>query len=336
MRKVFAPTGSVSRIAVASHVLENNMLGDPSVRTVDIYLPAGRDGRDLPLLVDLVGFTGSGLSHTNWVGFRENLPERLDRLIGEQKMPPVVVAFPDCFTRLGGNQYINSAATGAWEDFLLQEMLPTIEQRYGCGGPGRRGVFGKSSGGYGAITHALRHSDIWSAAACHSGDMGFELCYLPDMPAVLRALTGAENSIERWWQQLEAAKKHPEDAAKVINALAMAASYDPDPTQFLGIRLPVTTDTCELIEERWANWSRQDPVTAIESQADNLRRLKALYIDCGEKDQFNLLYGARRLVRRLNELGIGHRYEEFPDNHTGVDYRMDESLPFLAQALSGG
>jgi hypothetical protein len=112
MRRFFGPMGSVSRITVESHALENNMLGDPSVRAVDIYLPAGRDGRDLPLLVDLVGFTGSGLSHTNWVGFRESLPERLDRLIGEQKMPPVVVAFPDCFTRLGGNQYINSAATG--------------------------------------------------------------------------------------------------------------------------------------------------------------------------------------------------------------------------------
>jgi hypothetical protein len=45
--------------------------------------------------------------------------------------------------------------------------------------------------------------------------------------------------------------------------------------------------------------------------------------------------GAHRFVRRLNELGIAHRYEEFPDNHTGVDYRMDESLPFLAHALSG-
>ena len=310
------------------------MLGDPSVRLVDIYVPAGHDGEGLPLLVDLVGFTSSGLSQTNWVGFRENLPERLDRLIGEQRMPPVVVAFPDCFTRLGGNQYINSASMGAWEDYLLHEMLPAIEQRFGCGGTGRRGVFGKSSGGYGAITHALRHSDIWAAAACHSGDMGFEVCYLPDMPAVLRALAGAENSIERWWQQLEAAKKHPEGSGKVINALAMAASYDPDPTQFLGIRLPVTLDTCEVIEERWANWLRQDPVVAIETQADNLRRLKALYIDCGEKDQFNLLYGARRFVRRLNELGIAHRYEEFPDNHSGVDYRMDESLPFLAQALS--
>ena len=335
MRRFFGATGSVSRITIESQALKTNMLGDPLARVVDVYFPAGHDGAGLPLLVDLVGFTGSGLSHTNWVGFRENLPERLDRLIGEQRMPPVAVAFPDCFTRLGGNQYINSASVGAWEDFLLDEMLPAIEQRYGCGGPGRRGVFGKSSGGYGAITHVLRHSDIWSAAACHSGDMGFELCYLPEMPAVLRALAGAENSIERWWQQLEATKKHPEGSGKVINALAMSASYDPDPTEFLGIRLPVTLDTCKIIEERWANWLRQDPVVAIETRADNLFRLKGLYIDCGEKDQFNLLYGVRRFVRRLNELGIAHRYEEFPDNHTGVDYRMDESLPFLAKALSG-
>jgi enterochelin esterase-like enzyme len=171
MRRFFGPTGSVSRIIVENRVLENNLLGDPSLRVVDIYLPAGHpDGEGLSLLVDLVGFTGSGLSHTNWVGFRENLPERIDRLIGEQKMPPVVVAFPDCFTRLGGDQYINSAATGAWEDFLLDEMLPAIEQRCGCGGPGRRGVFGKSSGGYGAITHALRHSDIGAAAACDSAN----------------------------------------------------------------------------------------------------------------------------------------------------------------------
>jgi hypothetical protein len=155
------------------------------------------------------------------------------------------------------------------------------------------------------------------------------------MPAVLRALAGTENSIERWWQQLEAAKKQPDDAGKAVNALAMAASYDPDPTQFLGIRLPVTFDTCEVIEERWANWLRQDPVVALEVHADNLRSLKALYIECGDKDQFDLLYGARRFVRRLKELGIAHRYEEFPDNHTGVDYRMDESLPFLAEALSG-
>ena len=334
MRKFAGPAGSVTRMEVASKALVGNLLGDPAVRAVDVYVPAAHDGSGLPLLVDLAGFTGSGLSHTNWIGFRENVPERLDRLIGEGHMQKVVAAFPDCFTRLGGNQYINSAAMGAWEDFLLGEMLPAVERRFRCGGIGRRGVFGKSSGGYGAITHALRHADIWAAAACHSGDMEFELCYLPDMPAVLRALARTDNSIERWWTELEAAKKQPEGAGKVINALAMAASYDPDPGEFLGMRLPVTFDTCEIIAERWQNWLRQDPVVALKSSADNLRLLKALYIDCGRSDQFNLLYGARRFARRLAELGIAHRYEEFPDNHSGVDYRMDESLPFLAAALS--
>jgi hypothetical protein len=38
---------------------------------------------------------------------------------------------------------------------------------------------------------------------------------------------------------------------------------------------------------------------------------------------------------RLMEHGIPHRYEEFDDNHSGVDYRMDVSLPFLVRALRG-
>jgi len=165
--------GTIHSLTIASEVLAGNLLGDPTTRAVPVYVPAGHDGCGLPLLVDIVGFTGGGPSHTNWKNFGENVPERLDRLIGTGAMPPVVVAFPDCFTRLGGNQYINSAALGRWEDFLIDEMLPAVEGRFGCGGTGRRGLFGKSSGGYGAIVHALRRADTWAAAACHSGDMGF-------------------------------------------------------------------------------------------------------------------------------------------------------------------
>ena len=41
-----------------------------------------------------------------------------------------------------------------------------------------------------------------------------------------------------------------------------------------------------------------------------------------------------RLHKRLTEMGVTHAYEEFPDDHTAVDYRMDISLPILAKALS--
>ncbi|HVJ54814.1 MAG TPA: alpha/beta hydrolase-fold protein [Aliidongia sp.] len=328
------PTGTLHRIAIDSAALVGNLLGDPTRRIVEIYVPAGHDGAGLPLLVDVVGFTGSGLSHTSWKNFGENVPERLDRLIGTGAMPPVVVAFPDCFTRLGGNQYINSAAMGRWEDFLIAEMLPEIERRFDCGGDGRRGLFGKSSGGYGAIVHALRRSDIWSAAACHSGDMAFELVYLPDIYGTLRTLGKHDGSIEKFIAQFEAAPKPSEGDIHALMILAMAATYDPDPSAYLGIRLPVDIETGELIETRWANWLAWDPVVLADRHADALKGLKGLLIDCGTDDQYNLVFGARRLHRKLEAAGVVHRYEEFPDTHSAIDYRMDVSLPFLAKALT--
>ena len=329
-----APAGHVRRLHIDSEVLRGNMLGDPTRREVDVYTPAGHAADGLPLLVDIVGYTGSGLFHTGWKSFYENVPERLDRLISTGAMPPVVVAFPDCFTRLGGNQYINSAAMGRWEDFLIDEMVPAVEQQLGCGGPGKRGIFGKSSGGYGAIIHAMRRADVWSAAACHSGDMAFDLCYGYDWPQVLRALARHELSIEAWMTAFEAAPKHKDDDVHVLMMLAMAATYDPDPDAYLGIRLPVDLHTCELDDTRWARWLGWDPVRIVDDCADALRSLSGLYIDCGDIDQYNLVYGARQLHRALDRLGIDHMYAEFPDDHTGIDYRMEQSLPFLARALS--
>jgi enterochelin esterase-like enzyme len=141
------PQGEVRRLEIDSKSLANNLLGDPARRELFVYLPPRfKAGDRLPLLVDLVGFTGSGQAHVNWKNFGENAPERLDRLIGEGKMAPVAVAFPDCFSRLGGNQYINSASIGRYEDYLLGEVVPLVEKVLGVGGEGRRGVFGKSSG----------------------------------------------------------------------------------------------------------------------------------------------------------------------------------------------
>ena len=328
------PQGRVIRETIESRALEGYMLGDPTWRIIDIYIPAGHDGRGLPLLVDLVGFTGGGPAHTNWRNFSENVPERADRLMASGEMQPCVIAFPDCFTRLGGNQYINSAAVGRWDDFLLEEAVPFVEQKLGCGGPGKRGVFGKSSGGYGAIVHALLHADFWSAAASHSGDMGWELLQIPDFPRALKALATEKNDIKAWLEKFWTKPKVSDNDVHVLMTLCMCAEYDPDPAAFMGVRMPVDLETCELIPERWANWMRWDPLTIAETHADALKRLKGLIIDCGDVDQYNLVYGARRMTRRLKAMDVPHIYEEFGDDHSSVDYRMDRSLPFLAEALS--
>ena len=326
--------GSVTTIHIDSQAIANNVLGDPTRRRVDVYVPAGHDGSGLPLIVDLIGFTGGGPAHTNWKSFGENAPERLDRLIGSGAMKPCVVAFPDCFTRLGGNQYINSSAMGDWADFLIREMLPALETQFGCGGFGKRGVFGKSSGGYGAMVHALLYPDVWSGAACLSGDMGFELMFATDFAVTLRALAKHDGSIKGFMDALEANPKPSGDDIHVLMALAMCATYDPDPNAYLGIRLPVTMDTCERIEERWANFMKWDPLEMLTEHGEGLKSLKGLWIECGDVDQYNLVYGARRMNKALTERGIAHEYREFPDNHSSIDYRMDEVLPFLAERLS--
>lgn len=325
--------GTVRRLFIESTLLKGNILGDPTHRIIDVYLPHGSDGRGLPLLVDLVGYTAGGPAHTNWKNFGENVPERLDRLIAQEAMPPVVVAFPDCFTKLGGNQYINSAAMGPYADFLIEEVVPLIEREFGCGGAGRRGVFGKSSGGYGSIAHAMLYPDFWAGAACHSGDMGFELCYLATMPKLLRALAKA-GGIRQWLEDFWSKPKVKDEEIHRLMDLAMCATYDPDPSAFMGVRLPVDTETCELIGERWANFQKWDPVNMVERLGPGLKKLKALYIDCGVLDQYDLLYGTRRFIRTLRKLDVPHRYEEFNDDHSSVDYRMDISLPFLARALT--
>ena len=120
-----------------------------------------------------------------------------------------------------------------------------------------------------------------------------------------------------------------------LMTLAMCATYDPDPSAPYGLRLPVDTYTCEVIPERWKNFQAWDPLTLVETHGRDLKQgFKGLWIDCGDVDQYDLVYGARRMHKALDRLGVSHVYEEFADDHSSVDYRMDKSLPFLAKALS--
>ncbi len=68
-RDLAGPRGTVHTLWLESQVLTENLLGDPTLRRIDVYVPAGYDGHGLALLVDLVGFTAGGPAHTNWKNF---------------------------------------------------------------------------------------------------------------------------------------------------------------------------------------------------------------------------------------------------------------------------
>ena len=92
-KRTASSSGTLVVLEHESRVLAGNPLGDPAVRKLAVWLPAQYDqgatkgrGRRFPVLHDLVGFTGSGLAHTNWKPFGDNVPERVARLTAAKKM----------------------------------------------------------------------------------------------------------------------------------------------------------------------------------------------------------------------------------------------------------
>jgi enterochelin esterase-like enzyme len=328
------PRGELHRLWLKSEVLAGNPLGDPTERELLVWTPPNwKPAESLPLLVDLKGYWSSALAHANWNPSAENVPERLDRL-ASQGMARAVVAFPDCFTKLFGNQYLNSAGSGRYADYVCDEIVATVEVKFNCGGPGRRGVFGKSSGGYGAAWHGMNRADFWSAIAINSGDMGFDALYIPALLDDLDLLRKHGNSIEKFWKATTAKNKMSFKEQMALMDLAQSAFYDPDTTQFMNMRLPLDPHTGEFIPERWANWMAHDPVVMFDAKGGELKKLKLIFMDCGDHDNFRIHLGMRRFVKKLKTAGIAHTYEEFDDDHMDVDYRMDVFLPILAKALS--
>jgi hypothetical protein len=327
------PRGSLETLVIDSRALAGNLLGDPARRRVPVYSPpAAHGGARYPLIVFLAPFTGSGPKYLNWRGFGESVPQRLDRLVESGRMGPVVAAFPDGFTSLGGNQYVDSPVTGNWATFLLDEMLPQIEARFPVlPGPAHRAVIGRSSGGYGALVQALRHGARWRAAACHSGDIGFDLAYRRDLPVLADVLAAHGRDIPRFLAHARAAPRLRPEERLALMLLALAGSYDPDPGSPLGLRPPLDLETAEIDPRRWARWLAHDPLSLVEQPEcrRGLAALRGLFVDCGTRDPYFLHYGARDFARRVAAHGLSCVYEEFEDGHSEIEYRLDVSLPRL-------
>lgn len=334
------PQGHVEILRHRSRVLQGNPWSDPVERDFPVYLPHGyrEDGAPLVALWDFAAFTNSGPGHLNWRNQGENLVTRLDRLIYEGKLPPVIVPMPDCYTSLGGNQYINSAGVGAYADYLVDELVPLVDERFNViQDRSGRGAFGKSSGGYGALRHAMTYPQVWGGIVMHAADCGFDWVYRPELPTACQVLAelggdageAATRFLEVFWRNRKLGGRD----FSVLMTLAMAASYDPDEDNPENIQLPMDLETCTLDPLRWERWLANDPLKLVDSAVEELGGLYCLYIDVGRRDQYNIQFGTRALVRKLEKLGISHHFEEFEGTHSQMDWRLDQSLPILAKAL---
>lgn len=331
--------GRFDKIRFSSKLLADNPLGDPHERPLWIYLPPGYDDHPeqrYPALYQIQGLTGQLDMWENRAPFRKNVPELVDELFSRKDVPPCIVVWVDCWTSLGGSQFLDSPGTGRYHSYLCDEIVPWVDAHYRTLADRKhRGIAGKSSGGYGAMVTPMLRPDLWGGLATHAGDALFEVCYLPDFRQAVRALRDEyEGSFDAFWKDFRARPALSRESDGVLlNAWCMAACYSTDEDGT--VRLPFDPLTGELDNDVWDRWLAWDPVRMAPRYADALRSLVTIYIDAGNKDQFYLDLGAEAFRRALSEIGIHDAvFDLFDATHSAIEYRYPRALEHLARSLS--
>lgn len=142
-----------------------------------IYVPSTALGRDVPVNVLLPAdyrtaphrrypvlymLHGAGDTYAAWV----------DNTDIEEAVRPfdLIVVMPDAGHGPDAGWYSDWRDGPAWESFHIGELVPFIDQHFRTI-PNRsgRGIAGLSMGGFGAMSYAARHPDLFAAAASFSG-----------------------------------------------------------------------------------------------------------------------------------------------------------------------
>jgi S-formylglutathione hydrolase FrmB len=331
--------GRIEEHVVVSEALRGNPLGDPHERPLWVYLPPAYDdepGRRYPTLYQIQGLTGQLDMWRNRPAFRPTVPELVDELFATGGAPPCLVVWVDAWTSLGGSQFLDSPGTGRYHTYLCDEVVPWVDAHYRTlAAPAHRGIAGKSSGGYGAMVTPMLRPDLFGGLATHAGDALFEVCYLPDFRASVRALRDQYGgSFDAFWADFRSRPAFTKESdGLLLNDWCMAACYSTDPDGT--VRLPYDSTTGMLVPEVWERWLSWDPVRMVPRYAEALCGLKAIYIDAGTRDEAYLDLGAEAFRQALADVGVtGLHFEVFEAGHSAIEYRYPLGLGHLAARLT--
>ena len=210
---------------------------------------------------------------------RKTVLELFDELFASGEAPPCLVVFPDCFTALGGSQYLDSPATGRYHTYLCDEVVPWVDERYRTlDAPAHRGIMGKSSGGVRRdgdadaparplrrARHATRATRSSSSATSASSRSARGRC--------ARSTTAP---FERFWEDFRSrpALTRESDQWLVQHLLHGRVLLGGQSCRSTSRRARCAPE----VFERWLAW---DPVRMVPGHAEALRGLKAIYIDVG-------------------------------------------------------
>ena len=356
-----APTGTVVILEHQSRVLRDNPWGDRTCASWqcgcrrNTIKPRGRphSGERVDSPCCRHGWLHrSGLSPSGGRRFRTTCPRACAAYVRRQ-MGPESSSCPIA-SRAGGNHTsIRPLSDGC--RLSAQRNCAFVDREFARSLRVSTAVVSAVIGRYGAIVHGIKYASTGRRGG-PLGDSYFDFVYWHDWPNTLNEL-GKHRAKKRSAGRCDAAKeassgeldqgiddgrvkrflKHVWSKQKVSSAethcimnLCMAATYDPDPEVALGFRLPCNLETGERIEKRWQRWLAHDPINPVQRHASNLKYWRYTSIAAGATSSNTLARAScRGVMRRRHRAPV----QEFDDDHSDVDYRMDVSLPFLYRAL---
>ena len=321
-----AQTGTVEHIKVHGKLLEGNLEGDSPDRDVSVYLPPSykKNARQrYPVVYMLHGYTDSD---DKWMGPTKhwiNLPSVIDKALAAKESREFIVVMPNGFTRYHGSMYSNSVTTGDWEDFVAVELVAYVDAHYRTiPSAASRGLAGHSMGGYGAMRIGMKHPEVFLAVYLQS-------------PCCM-AVWDPERSAA--FLEKAATVKNFDDIAKVEFLprvmLASAAAWSPNPKNPpLYLDLPWKDGKWQPdIAQKWA---ADAPLVTLDQYITNLKRLKGLAFDAGDKDQ-PIAANIAILDEALNTSNVPHSFEIYDGDHLNhIAERFETKvLPFFTKNLS--
>jgi hypothetical protein len=324
-----ALAGTIEHHRIDAVSLRDNPAGVASSRGVTVYLPDGyaASRKRLPVLYYLSSFFED--DRAPWTA--DGAQALFDRAIDRRVIGDVIVVTADFSTPAGGSWYVNSAATGNWDDFMVRELVPWVDARYRTLARSQsRGVAGDRMGGHGAIRFGMRHPDVFGAVyALHPIGTGPGLQTMFSRPD---------------WRKLGTARSIADldgDGFSLIFTSIFQAHL-PDPAQPLRFAPPARLVDGQLVIDP-ARTERLNASFFLERQvplhADNLKRLRGLMFDWARGDpNADHIVSNQAFTRTLDAFGIPYEAEEYRggwgDRHWGEDGRIyTEMLPFFARTL---
>jgi hypothetical protein len=328
--------GTLDEHAITSAALDNNPLGDPTTRPVWVLTPPHvAADQPTPVIYQIQGFTGHIDMWRYRLSLRESALERFDAALADPDHPPVRLAFVDCFTSLGGSQFVDSPAIGNYHTYLCEEVVALVDATYPTlPEAAHRGIAGKSSGGYGAMITPMLRPDLFGGFASHAGDSLFEACFAAEFRVVARALRDRyDGSYDKFWEDWNsrpAGSREHDSIIQMTWVMAACWSADPDGT----VHLPFDVATGRIRDDVWQRWLDWDPVRMVPRYTDALRSQRAIWLDAGTRDEYWLDLGTTAVRDALAEIGVEPtHFELFDATHAGIEYRYPLAVRHLAERL---